>query len=54
MRFILAADATTQIHFIDIIAIGDVQSDYLLVGEQPRNAMAMEIRDVTVCRGDQP
>jgi hypothetical protein len=32
MGFMLTSDTTMQIHFIDIIAIADVESDGLLLG----------------------
>jgi hypothetical protein len=57
----LTPGATMQIHFIDIIAIGDVESGALLVEQQPCNAVVMDIRavvmdirDVTARRNDQP
>jgi hypothetical protein len=54
MGFMLASDTTMQIHFIDIIATADVESDALLLDAGACNAVMMDIGNVTAWRNHQP
>jgi hypothetical protein len=52
--FMLASDTTMQIHFIDILAIADVESDGLLLDAAACDAVMMDIGNVTAWRNHQP